>query len=74
MENCLLKSEKFVLENQLQRRKLCCLHVFVVRWKSAIERGENKGWWENAAVQGTGKLHLLMDDFDPTCKLHFFKY
>lgn len=36
-------------------------------FKAAVERGEEKGMWENISGVSTGKLHLLMDDFDPRC-------
>jgi len=37
------------------------------RWRSAIDRGVEKGWWEHVSGTGiTGRLHLLMDDFDPS--------
>lgn len=36
------------------------------RWRKAIESGIDKGYWEYASGSGiSGKLHLLMDDFDP---------
>ncbi|CAL1539143.1 unnamed protein product [Lymnaea stagnalis] len=36
------------------------------RWRKAIESGVDKGYWEYASGSGiSGKLHLLMDDFDP---------
>lgn len=36
------------------------------RWRKAVEGGAEKGYWEYLSGSGiTGKLHLLMDDFDP---------
>ncbi|KAH9519995.1 hypothetical protein Btru_071430 [Bulinus truncatus] len=37
------------------------------RWRKAIESGVEKGYWEYVSGSGLGgKLHLLMDDFDPS--------
>ncbi|XP_005106861.1 heterochromatin protein 1-binding protein 3 [Aplysia californica] len=37
------------------------------RWRQAIDRGVDKGYWEHISGSGiSGRLHLLMDDFDPS--------
>ncbi|GFN79902.1 heterochromatin protein 1-binding protein 3-like [Plakobranchus ocellatus] len=41
------------------------------RWRKAVEGGAEEGHWEYITGSGiSGKLHLLMDDFDPDCKLY----